>query len=229
MLQKILTFIRSLFAKPAQNRFIADITLLEDGRISNILRSEFIQMELLIPQFIIDEMKKSCGSRNLIKRNRSRRGIEVVSQLKTLPLATIIDKDSKEKESTAKLLSLCKTLKARLLTVDFKTTRTALASGVSTLNLNDIAKSFKPIYLPGETLTIFLAKEGAQNNQAVGYLEDGAMIIVEDAKRFIGKKAEIYIASVVQSSSGRIVFGKITENCLEQFISETYKKSANRR
>jgi uncharacterized protein YacL len=224
MFEKIFNF----FKKNSKNRFLSDASILEDGRILNILSSKLINIELLIPQFIVDEIRKSVSSKNVIKRNRAKRGMDIIAGLKNVKSAQIINKNFREiKDVNAKLIALSKQMKIPIFTADFKLSKTAFISGAAAQNLDDFAKIFKQIYLPGEALMIFLAKEGAQNNQAVGYLDDGTMVIAEDGKKFIGKRAELFLTSVIQSSSGKMLFGKVSDNYIEQ-INEMYKKSANR-
>ncbi|MDR2860756.1 MAG: hypothetical protein LBV66_02850 [Elusimicrobiota bacterium] len=225
MFKKILDF----FRRSDRQTLLADSSIFEDGRILNIVKSNFANIKFIVPQFVIDEMQRHISSKNSIKRERAKRGIGVISKLKDIPdCLQITNKDFKDiKEHNAKITALSKHFKARIFTADFKLNKAALMAGVKVLNLDAVAKAFKQIYLPGETLMIFLAKEGAQNNQAVGYLDDGTMVIAEESKKFIGKRVELLLTSIMQSSSGMMIFGKVSDNYLEQ-INEMYKKSANR-
>jgi uncharacterized protein YacL len=221
--------ILALFKKKQDKRLLADLSVFEDGRILNIVKLDFLDIKIAVPEFVIEELNRSSQSRNIVKRNRAKRGFDIVNKLKNVPDALqIIKKDFPElKDLTSKTIALANQLSLRILTADFKLARTALSSKVEVLSLDAISKSFKQIYLPGESIMVFLAKEGAQANQAVGYLDDGTMVIADDAKKFIGKRAELVLTSIIQSSSGRMFFGKISDTYLEQANELYYKKSAH--
>ena len=198
--------------------FLADISLLEDGRILNIIKSKFAEIKIYAAQFEIEEMQKSAASRNILKRNRAKRGLDTVEQLKNIPASfEIIKKDFPDiKTIDAKTLALAKELKIKIFTADFKLNRAALAAGIQVLHLDAVAKTFRQVLLPGESIMIFLAKEGSQNHQAVGYLDDGTMVIADEGRKFIGKRVELFITSLIQNSSGRMLFGKIADAFSEQ-------------
>jgi uncharacterized protein YacL len=216
----------SLFRKKTDG-FLADISLLEDGRILNIVKSKFAQIKIYAAQFEIDEMQKSAASRNILKRNRAKRGLDIVAQLKSIPASfEIVKRDFPElKTADSKTLALAKELKIRILTMDFKLNRAALADGLQVLHLDAVSKTFRQVHLPGENIMIFLAREGSQNHQAVGYLDDGTMVVADEGRKFIGKRVELFITSVIQNSSGRMLFGKISDGVSEQ---EHFRKGAAR-
>jgi uncharacterized protein YacL len=193
---------------------ILDTSAIIDGRILDIAETKFLFATLVIPKFVLEELQKLADSNDAIKRNRSKRGLDIVAKLqKSEAVVTkIYDKDYKNIEGTdSKITELAKDLNAKIITTDFNLNKVSAIQGVTVLNMNDLANALTPIFLPGESVMIFLVKEGKEPNQAIGYLDDGTMVVAEDGRRYVGKKVELNVTSIIQTSSGRMVFGRISE------------------
>lgn len=195
---------------------LLDTSAIIDGRIADITETRFISGTLVIPRFILVELQSLADSSDTHKRNRARRGLDIIAKLQKDEKLTIkiFEKDFPDiHETDSKLMQLAKDLDAKTLTTDFNLNKIASLQGVTVLNINDLANALKPVYLPGETMPIFLVKEGKENHQAIGYLDDGTMVVVEDGRKFVGKRIEVLVTSILQTSSGRMVFTKpIIEN-----------------
>ncbi|MCL2485504.1 MAG: hypothetical protein FWF00_03835 [Endomicrobia bacterium] len=202
--------------KSKKNKFnealLLDTSAIIDGRIYDIAETKFLLGALIIPKFVLNELHSLADSNDTIKRMRAKRGLDIVSKIKKSEniVTKIYDKDySSIKGVDAKLIQLAKDLNAKIITTDFNLNKVASIQGITVLNINDLANSLTPIFLPGETIMIFLVKEGAQQNQAVGYLEDGTMVVAEDGRKHLGKRVELNVTSIIQTSSGRMVFGRV--------------------
>ncbi|MDR1195944.1 MAG: hypothetical protein LBL00_05660 [Endomicrobium sp.] len=194
---------------------LLDTSAIIDGRISDIVETKFLLATLVIPKFVLEELQKLADSNDAIKRNRTKRGLDIVAKLQKSEaiLTKIYDKDYKNLEGTdSKLTELAKELNAKIITTDFNLNKMAAIQGITVLNINDLCNALTPIFLPGESVMIFLVKEGKEPNQAIGYLDDGTMVVAEDGRRYVGKKIELNVTSIIQTSSGRMVFGKVSEN-----------------
>jgi uncharacterized protein YacL len=194
-----------------------DITLLDtsaiiDGRIVDICKTKFLTGKIIIPRFVLRELQQIADSTDPIKRQRGRRGLEMlhtVQQESGLDI-TLHEEDFAEMtEVDAKLVKLAKLLQAKILTVDFNLNRVATIQGVRVLNINELANALKPVVFPGEQMQIKLIKEGKEHNQAVGYLDDGTMVVVEEARRFIGQDLRVVVTSVLQTQAGRMIFTRL--------------------
>ena len=158
---------------------------------------------------MLEELQRLGDSADAHKRMRARRGLDIIAQLQKMESVTvkIFEKDYPEtKEVDQKLLLLAKDLKAKIITTDYNLNKVASLQGVVVLNINDLSNALKQVYLPGETMMIFPVKEGKEQHQAVGYLDDGTMVVIEEGRRFIGKRIEVIVSSILQTSSGRMVF-----------------------
>ncbi len=194
---------------------LLDTSAIIDGRIFDIAETKFLLATLVIPKFVLNELQALADSNDAIKRNRSKRGLDIVSKLQKSESITtkIYEKDYADLKGTdSKLTELAKDMRAKIITTDFNLNKMASIQGITVLNINDLANSLTPIFLPGENLMIYLVKEGNQQNQAIGYLDDGTMVVAEDGRKFVGKRVELNVTSIIQTSSGRMVFGKISEN-----------------
>jgi len=188
---------------------IIDTSVIIDGRIADICETKFLTGPFVIPEFILNELQRLADSSDVKKRIRARRGMEILKKMQDNPEITIkiYNKDYPEiKETDTKLLQLAKDFHAVLLTTDFNLNKIASLQDITVLNINDLANSLKPIYLPGETLSVYVVKEGKEYDQGVGYLDDGTMVVVEDARRLIGRKIEVVVTSMLQTSAGRLIF-----------------------
>lgn len=196
-----------------EESMVIDTSSIIDGRILDIVKTGFIDANFIVPRFVLNELQTLADSTEHIKRQRGKRGIEILHSLKKEPHIQVIieEKDFKDKKGVdAKIVRLAKLTDAKVLTTDYNLNRIAQLEGVKVLNVNDLTNALKPIFMPGEKMDLKLVKEGKEPNQAVGYLEDGTMVVVENARWLIGKTAQVEVTSVLQSPSGRIVFTKLT-------------------
>jgi len=204
---------RDIFArgptKKVQELKILDTSAIIDGRIADICDTKFLSATLIVPRFVLKELQDIADSSDPIKRARGRRGLEILSRLQECPEVNIkiFDKDYPEvKETDLKLINLAKDIQARILTTDFNLNKVAGIEGVTVLNVNDLSNALKPVVLPGEPMSIFVVKEGKERDQGIGYLDDGTMVVVEEGRRYIGKKIDVLVTSIIQTSAGRMIF-----------------------
>jgi uncharacterized protein YacL len=198
---------------------IEEVTLLDtsvviDGRIVDIFKAKFLEGKIIVPRFVLKELQQIADSTDPIKRQRGRRGLEI---LHTIQQESGVDIKLHEEdfpevpEVDAKLIKLAQLLEAKILTVDFNLNRVATFQGIKVLNINELANALKPVVFPGEQMQVKLLKEGKEHNQAVGYLDDGTMVVVEDARRLIGQEVRVVVTSVLQTQAGRMIFTKIED------------------
>jgi len=191
--------------------YLMDTSAAIDGRIADIISTNFLSGVIGIPKFVLEELQTLADSSDTAKRNKARRGLNIISQIQkeALIAVKIIDKDYPEiREVDLKLINLAKELDARIITTDFNLNKVASLQGIIALNINDLTNALKPIYLPGEKMRLYVAKEGKERDQGVGYLDDGTMVVVEEGRRLVGKRIECSVVSLLQTSSGRIIFVK---------------------
>jgi len=193
---------------------ILDTSALIDGRILDIAKVGFIEGILCIPGFVLLELQAIADSTDPLRRAKGRRGMEVVEDLQKLPAVKIeiLEQSLKElKVDTVDegLIELAKKLKAKIITTDYNLNKIASIQGLSVLNVNDLANALKPVMIPGETLEVDVINEGKEPNQGVAYLTDGTMLVVEDGEKYIGKRVEVVITSLLQTSAGRMIFGRV--------------------
>ncbi|QTN01299.1 TRAM domain-containing protein [Sediminibacillus dalangtanensis] len=190
---------------------ILDTSVIIDGRIADICQTNFLEGTVLIPQFVLEELQHIADSSDVLKRNRGRRGLDVLNRMqKELPVnVEIYEGDFEEiQEVDSKLVKLAKVIDGIVVTNDFNLNKVCEFQHVQVLNINDLANAVKPVVLPGEELTVQVIKDGKEQNQGVAYLDDGTMIVVEEGKEYIGKTIEVLITSVLQTSAGRMIFAK---------------------
>jgi uncharacterized protein YacL len=189
---------------------IVDTNIVIDGRILDILDTKLIQTTLVIPRFVISELQSLADSGDKLRRARGRRGLEILQKLRDTSKAevTIDDSEFEPGPVDQMLVQLAQTLQGRLMTNDFNLNKVASLQGVEVINLNDLAKALRPVVLPGEKVRIKIAKPGEGVNQGVGYLDDGTMVVAEGARTLIGQEVDLLVTSTLQTSAGRMVFGK---------------------
>lgn len=192
---------------------ILDTSVIIDGRIADIMKTGFIEGDIVIPEFVLVELRHIADSSDSLKRNRGRRGLDILNKIQSEYGIEIYNTDAEKSleeipEVDVKLLKLAQIMNGKVVTNDFNLNKVASIKGVEVLNINDLANTLKPVVLPGEDMQLFLVKEGKENNQAVAYLDDGTMIVVEDGKRYIGKTIDVIVTSVLQTSAGRMIFAK---------------------
>lgn len=208
----IIPYVRLSRQDQVESMVVVDTSVIIDGRIIDICKSRFIEGRLVVPRFVLKELQLISDSADPIKRQRGRRGLEVLNTIqKELGVPVVIhEEDFPEiKEVDAKLVKLAKLLEAKIFTVDFNLNRVAAIQGVKVLNINELANALKPVVFSGEAMEIKLLKEGKEYNQAVGYLDDGTMVVVEDARKLIGQTVKVVVSSVLQTQAGRMIFTKV--------------------
>lgn len=190
---------------------ILDTSSIVDGRIIDICDTHFISGTLVVPRFVLNELHTLADSSDTLKRARGRRGLDILARLqesKEFPLK-VMDRDVPEiRETDAKVIRVAKELGARVITTDFNMNKLAALEGVIVLNINDLSMALKPVVLPGEAMALFVMKDGKERDQGVGYLDDGTMVVVEDGRKWIGKRIEVSVHSILQTSAGRMIFAK---------------------
>ena len=188
---------------------VVDTSVIIDGRIVDVIASGFLEGTLILPQFILRELQHVADSSDPLKRNRGRKGLDVLKaiQVSEQIKVELTDEDTPEvREVDGKLLWLAERRGAALLTNDYNLNKVAQLRGVQVLNVNDLANAVKPVVLPGEGLVIQVIKEGKERNQGVGYLDDGTMVVIESGRRLIGQKVEVVVSSVIQTNAGKMIF-----------------------
>jgi len=198
-------------SQPQQTFKILDTSVIIDGRIADIAETGFLEGPLVIPQFVLRELQLVADSADSGKRNRGRRGLDILARLQnnTKLRVQIIEEDFPNvKEVDMKLLELGKLYDCTVVTNDFNLNKVAQLHRVDVLNINDLANAMRPVVLPGETMRVFILKEGKEFNQGVAYLDDGTMVVVDNARRQISKTIDVTVTSVLQTTAGKMIFGK---------------------
>lgn len=194
---------------------LIDTSVIIDGRISDIIDTGFIDEKFIIPRFILNELQQIADSKDSMKRKRGRRGLDVLNKIKsnTNIQVSIQDQDFPEiKEVDSKLIKLAKILDSKILTNDYNLNKVAELQGIKILNINELANALKPVVLPGENMHVKLVKRGKEKSQALAYLKDGTMIVVDDSKHLIGKDVDVEVTSVLQTSAGKMIFAMLSDN-----------------
>lgn len=193
---------------------ILDTSVIIDGRIADVAETGFLGGTIVIPQFILRELQQVADSPDSSKRQRGRRGLDMLNRLQnnnTLDIQIIETDFPAVREVDLKLIELGKQLDAVIVTNDFNLNKVAQLRGVSVLNINELANALKPVVLPGEAMRVFILKEGKEYNQGVAYLDDGTMVVVDNARKLIGRNADIAVTSVLQTTAGKMIFGRLWE------------------
>lgn len=193
---------------------LIDTSALIDGRILDIAKTSFLHGTILIPTFVLTELQQVSDSADYIKRTRGRRGFEIIEDLKKIKglRLEIWDRDVAAKQVDDKLIKLAKSLKGRIITTDYNLNRVASVTGVTVLNINDLANALKTVAVPGETLTIKMVHIGKDPKQAVGYLPDGTMVVLENGADLVGHEVTLEVTRLLQASAGKMIFGKLLKN-----------------
>ena len=196
---------------PQRRYKILDTSVIIDGRIADVCETGFVDGALVIPQFVLKELQLVADSGDSMKRNRGRRGLDILQKIQKMSGIEVIvsDVDFPEvREVDLKLIELARTLHGKIVTNDFNLNKVAQLRGVDVLNVNELANSLKPVVLPGEIMKVFILKEGKEYNQGVAYLDDGTMVVVDNARKMISKTIEIVVTSVLQTTAGKMIFGR---------------------
>jgi uncharacterized protein YacL len=201
--------------KVTKNSFkILDTSVIIDGRIADIAETGFIDGSLVIPQFVLHELQMVADSSDSMKRNRGRRGLDVLQRIQKMPqlnIQIVEDDFPNVREVDMKLIELAKLYACKIVTNDFNLNKVAQLRGVEVLNINELANALKPVVLPGETIRVFILKEGKEYNQGVAYLDDGTMVVVDNARKMISKTIDVAVTSVLQTTAGKMIFGRFDE------------------
>jgi len=193
---------------------LLDTSVLIDGRISDVVECGFLEGPLVVPRFVLHELQVVADSADAARRARGRRGLDVVQHLQSLPdlkIEVSTQDFPSTREVDLKLIEFAKLRAAKIVTNDFNLNKLAQVQGVQVLNINQLASSLKPIVLPGELMRVFILKEGKEHNQGIAYLEDGTMVVVDNARRLISKHVDIVVTSVLQTTAGKMIFGRYDE------------------
>ena len=201
---------------PATSPIILDTSVIIDGRLLDIVKTGFLDVPLVVPQPVLDELQRLADSGADLKRQRGRRGLEILDEMKK-------DRDinlrvetghapslQKDAEVDKQLVQMAKKLKAKIATVDFNLNKAASVSGIKILNVNELANSVKTVVLPGEKMKLKVVQKGKEAGQGVGYLEDGTMVVVEDGERLVGRAVEVEVSRILQTAAGRMVFAIVS-------------------
>lgn len=193
--------------------YVLDTSVVIDGRIADIVETRVIDNQLIMPQFVIAELQAVADSGDKLKRNRGRRGLDILNRLRSDPKVELVifDRELPEfagKPVDQKLVLLAKHLQGKVVTNDYNLNKVAKLHNVGVINLNDIANSLKPVFLPGESIEVRIVKQGEEAGQGVGYLEDGTMVVIEGGREQVGRNVSATVTSVLQTSAGRMVFGR---------------------
>ncbi len=190
---------------------IADVSALMDGRIVDLCEINFLSGIIVIPIFVMEQLNKMAASKDPLERAKGRRGLDVTARLQELKEITIrmTSKTPKAPDDTERLVKLAKSFDAEIVTLDFNVNKIGALYDVVVLNIADLATALKPVVLPGETMSLFIMKDGKEKEQGIGYLDDGTMVVVEEGRRHIGKRTEVSVYSILQTPSGRMIFAKV--------------------
>jgi uncharacterized protein YacL len=193
---------------------VLDTSVIIDGRIADITETGFLEGTLIIPQFILRELQHIADSSDPLKRNRGRRGLDILQKIqkKVDIRVEISDMDFPEiREVDNKLVAMAKALNAKIVTNDFNLNKVAELRGVGVLNINELTNALRPVVLPGEDMRVYVLKEGKEYNQGIAYLDDGTMVVVDNGRRHIGQTIDVCVTSVLQTTAGRMIFSKLKE------------------
>jgi uncharacterized protein YacL len=200
--------------KPKRNLKILDTSVIIDGRVADVCETGFIDGLMIIPQFVLRELQLVADSSDQLKRNRGRRGLDILQRMQkmgTIQIQIVEEDFPQMREVDMKLIELAKLFEGKIVTNDFNLNKMAQLQGVAVLNVNELANALKPVVLPGEIMRVFVLKEGKEYNQGVAYLDDGTMVVVDNAKKMISKTIDIAVTSVLQTTAGKMIFGKFEE------------------
>jgi len=208
-------FVRLLKEQPrAESYKLLDTSVIIDGRIADITETGFLEGTLVIPQFILRELQHIADSSDPLKRNRGRRGLDILQKIqkKVDIRVEISDMDFPEiREVDNKLVAMAKALNAKIVTNDFNLNKVAELRGVGVLNINELTNALRPVVLPGEDMRVYVLKEGKEYNQGIAYLDDGTMVVVDNGRRHIGQTIDVCVTSVLQTTAGRMIFSRLKE------------------
>jgi len=226
--QNLVSLFRS--AGPRKRHRVLDTSVIIDGRIADICETGFMDGTIVVPQFVLRELQMVADSSDSMKRNRGRRGLDILQKIQKMAgvEVTISDMDFPDvREVDLKLIELARALHGKIVTNDFNLNKVAQLRGVEVLNINELANALKPVVLPGEVMKVFILKEGKEYNQGVAYLDDGTMVVVDNARRMIGRTIDVVVTSVLQTTAGKMIFGRFIESAAAPVASPAAVLSAD--
>jgi uncharacterized protein YacL len=212
---RLMTLFRA--SGPQRRYKVLDTSVIIDGRIADLCDTGFIDGTLVIPQFVLKELQLVADSADSMKRNRGRRGLDILQKIQKMAGVEVMisDADYHEiREVDLKLIELARSLQGKIVTNDFNLNKVAQLRGVDVLNINELANALKPVVLPGEIMKVFILKEGKEYNQGVAYLDDGTMVVVDNARKMISKTIDVVVTSVLQTTAGKMIFGRYIDPSL---------------
>ncbi len=215
----VIPYVRFTREDRGRQMYLLDTSVIIDGRISGVCEAHFLEGKFVIPRFILNELQQIADSSDDVKRASGRRGLDMLDRIKKISGIEVIIHDellSDIKEVDAKLIRLAKILDCQVLTNDFNLNKVAKLEGVRILNINDLANSMRPVVYPGEQMNIYIKKEGKEKNQGIAFMDDGTMVVVDNARRFIGRNINVTVTSVLQTSAGRMIFAELNERAGEK-------------
>lgn len=191
---------------------VLDTSVIIDGRIADVVKAGFLESPLVVPRSVLNELQRIADSSDTLRRNRGRRGLDILQRLQQdLQAVQIVDDPTDVADVDGRLVALAKTLRGWIVTNDFNLNKVAELQGIRVLNINELSQALRPVLLPGEELTVQVIKDGKEAGQGVGYLDDGTMVVVEGGKKYIGETPEVVVTSVLQTVAGRMIFGRPKE------------------
>ncbi len=202
-------------ARPSSQHKILDTSAIIDGRITDVCEAGFLDGTLVVPQFVLRELQAVADSADSLKRNRGRRGLDILQKIQKMTWTNVMISDvdfPDVREVDLKLIELVRTMQGKIVTNDFNLNQVAQLRGVEVLNINELANALKPVVLPGEFMKVFILKEGKEYNQGVAYLDDGTMVVVDNARQLIGKTIDVVATSVLQTTAGKMIFGRYIDD-----------------
>jgi uncharacterized protein YacL len=209
------SLVRAFREKPRGKSYkILDTSVIIDGRIADICETGFVEGTLLVPQFVLRELQQVADSSDPLKRNRGRRGLDILQKIQKRVDAhvEISDMDFPDiREVDAKLVALAKAVNAKVVTNDFNLNKVAALHGIGVLNINELTNALKPVVLPGEEMQVYVLKEGKEYNQGIAYLDDGTMVVVDSGRRYIGQTVDVRVTTVLPTTAGRMIFSRLKE------------------
>jgi uncharacterized protein YacL len=209
---------------------ILDTSVIIDGRIADVMETGFLDGVMIIPQFVLRELQQVADSSDSLKRNRGRRGLDVLQRIQKMPklqIQIVEDDFPQVKEVDLKLIELAKMYDCKIVTNDFNLNKVAQLHGVQVLNINELANAMRPVVLPGELMRVFILKEGKEYSQGVAYLDDGTMVVVDNARKMISKTIDIAVTSVLQTTAGKMIFGRFDDRVHTVYDNKGTSKEAH--
>jgi uncharacterized protein YacL len=196
--------------KNVKDSVIADSSVFMDGRIYNIIKTNFVSFKLIVPSFVVEDLENISKSSDPILKSRAKKALSLINNLKKsdINIKILNSKPEQTNNPSLAIINIAESLKAKILTKNFSLSKEATLRKFPVLNINDLEIALYPLFLPGDKILVHLVKEGEQHNQAIGYFDDKTKIIAEDAKRFIGKDVDLEVTSVMFTSTGKVIFGK---------------------